>query len=61
MILISSKSIRKMNQYDPEKSQIITKQNEEITHWHKQFRVWNTLYVKSAEKWMTGNRNNTIP
>ena len=41
-----------MNQYDPEKSQIITKQNEEITHWHNQFRVWNTPNVKSAEKWM---------
>ena len=31
---MSSDSIRKMNQSNPEQSQLIIKQNEEITHLH---------------------------
>ena len=34
MKLMASDSIQKTNQNDPKQSQIITKQNEEITHLH---------------------------
>ena len=46
---MASDSIRKMNQYYPEQSQIITKKNEEITHLHNRKSYLESTFQKCRE------------